>query len=59
MRTRADLVIESQGQIPTYEHAQLLTWILEYQPATRWSEIKVIMDKLEHQNDPETATLGN
>lgn len=56
MRTRADLTIESAGQaIPTYEHADLLLWILEYQPATRWSEIKVIMDKLEHQNDLESA----
>lgn len=35
----------------SYKYSSLLNWILDYQPNVRWSELKVIMDKLEHQQE--------
>lgn len=46
-----ELVVETQDNIPRYDYAAVLMWILEYQPSKRWSEMKLIMDKLEHQHD--------
>lgn len=59
MKVCSELVIEAHGGSPKYEHADVLLWVLDYQPTQRWSALKLIMDRLEHQHDTSSRASKN